>query len=221
MSDIRTPQDADWNRFWEKDTSKQFGRISWSKRRILQVLAPYLKDGKAALDAGCGSGFFAGQFVQAGMRTTAVDYSEEALEMARENTQGRAQVLKANLLDEDLRDVLDVRFDLVFTDGLFEHFSPAAQDRILQNLRSIIKEEGVICTFVPNRFSPWEIIRPFYMPGIEEKPFVLKELTRLHTRNGLEVIGKGGVNTLPFRLSPDRLTGSRWGMLLYVTARLS
>lgn len=219
MSDIQTPQDTDWNRFWEKDASKKFGRISWSKRRILQVLAPHLQEGKAALDAGCGSGFFAGRFTDARMCTTAVDYSDEALQMAQENTRGRARVLKIDLLDENLRDVLDVRFDLIFTDGLFEHFSPADQDRILQNFRSVLNKEGVICTFVPNRFSPWEIIRPFYMPGIEEKPFVLQELTGLHTRNGLHIVEKGGINVLPFRFSPDRLAGPLWGMLLYVIAR--
>jgi len=219
MSDIRTPQDADWNRFWEKDASKRFGRISWSKRRILRVLKPYLQESKTALDAGCGSGFFAGAFVEHGLQATAVDYSEKALAMARDNTRGKAAVARINLVDENLRDLLDTRFDLIFTDGLFEHFSPTDQDRILQNFRSVIKENGVICTFVPNRFSPWEIIRPFYVPGIEEKPFVLKELIKLHTRNGLEVVAQGGINTLPFWFSPDHLTGSLWGMLLYVITR--
>ena len=35
----------------------------------------------------------------------------------------------------------------------------------------------VFITVVPNCWSPWEIIRPIFMPGIEERPFVLSQLT--------------------------------------------
>ena len=59
------------------------------------------------------------------------------------------------------------------------------------------------------------------MPGIEETPFILKELVEVHERNGLSVIQKGGVNTIPFRFSPDQWMGSTFGMLLYVIARRS
>ena len=83
----------------------------------------------------------------------------------------------------------------------------------------LLADDGSLVTFVPNRWSPWELIRPFYMPGIEEAPFVLSELIELHERNGLCVIQKGGVNTLPFRLSPDKWFAEQFGMLLYTIAR--
>lgn len=216
---MRLPEDKDWNRFWSRPGSQQFSQISWSKRRILNVLEPYAIDGKKALDAGCGSGFFSKYFCDRGMPTVAADYSDSALEMAKTITEGKSKLLKADFLNEPLDKKLNDRFDLIFSDGLLEHFSSGQQDTIIKNWDSVLSKDGVMVTFVPNRFSPWELIRPLYMPGIEETPFVLKELVNVHERNRLRVIQKGGVNTLPFRFSPDRWTGAAFGMLLYVVAR--
>jgi len=63
------------------------------------------------------------------------------------------------------------------------------------------------------------LIRPFLMPGIEEKPFVLRQLVELNHRDGLVVIEKGGVNVFPFSLSPDKFFGHLFGMLLFVVAK--
>jgi SAM-dependent methyltransferase len=216
---MNLPQDNDWNQFWNRPASKQFSRISWSKRRIINILNPYAIEKKLALDAGCGSGFFSRYFCDRGMETIAADYSQGALDMAREVTDGRCRLFKADFLNERLDAKLESRFDLIFSDGLLEHFTNLQQDVIVKNWASVLSNSGVMVTFVPNRFSPWELIRPLYMPGIEEKPFILKELMDVHTRNGLKVIAKGGVNTMPFRFSPDAWFGPVFGMLLYVVAR--
>jgi SAM-dependent methyltransferase len=216
---MQTPQDTDWNRFWSRPGSKQFSKVSWSKRRILNVLEPFATAGKMALDAGCGSGFFSRYFCDRGMSTVAADYSESALEMAKTVTDGKCRLLKADFLNERLDQKLTDRFDLIFSDGLLEHFSAPQQDTIIKNWASVLSADGVMITFVPNRFSPWELIRPLYMPGIEETPFILKELVSVHERAGLKIVQKGGVNTLPFRFSPDQWTGSAFGMLLYVVAK--
>jgi len=48
----------EWNNFWISDQSKQFTKVSWSKRRIMNILDCYVKTEMIVLDAGCGSGFF-------------------------------------------------------------------------------------------------------------------------------------------------------------------
>lgn len=213
------PRSQDWDNFWNREASQKFQNISWSKRRILNVLTPYLQPGKCALDAGCGSGFFANHFAQQGMATTAVDYAVSALAMARKLTQGKVTTAQVDFLKDDLAQKLHAKFDLIFTDGLFEHFSTEEQDRIMRNFIAVLTDDGVVVTFVPNRFSPWEIIRPLFMPGIEEKPFILPQLVRLQERNGLKIIQKGGVNTLPFAFSAEGKVAEYLGMLLYTVAR--
>lgn len=219
INDAAMPHSQDWNRFWEREKLSEGFKPSWSKQRIMRCLEPYLVKGNTVLDAGCGSGFFSKFFCDARMKTFALDYSEEALKKAKNMTHGRAGLLQKDLLaDDDVADITE-RFDLIFSDGLFEHFSSADQDKILRNLTSLLSDAGVVVTFVPNRWSPWELIRPFYMPGIVEKPFVLKGLLDLSKRNGLTVVRSGGINTLPFPFSPDRLFGRYFGMLLYTIAK--
>lgn len=89
----------------------------------------------------------------------------------------------------------------------------------MNNFYAMLKPSGVLITFVPNRFSPWELIRPLFMPGIGETPFVLPGLVRLNERNNFHVFKKGGINTLPWIISPDKFFGKYFGMLLYAIAR--
>src|SRR3989338_8443364 len=129
------PQEKDWERFWTQGSPSKDGKVSWSKKRICDVLKKYVTLDHQALDAGCGSGFFSAYFCNCGMKTTAIDYSEKALAMAQRVTRGKAKILKVNLLENSLFAVISGSFDLVFTDGLLEHFSSSEQDQILQNLK--------------------------------------------------------------------------------------
>ncbi len=215
------PQSSDWNKFWKNQKQDQFSHPSWSKRRILKTLKPFLKSGQRVLDAGCGSGFFSKFFCDQGLVTFSLDYADEALAMTRQITEGRAMILKKDLLKTPITEEMLERFDMIFSDGLLEHYTAEEQKRIVENFQSLLNNDGLLVTFVPNRFSPWEIIRPLFMPGIEETPFVLKELIRLNIRGNLTILRQGGINTLPFRFSPDRLLGPYVGMLLYTIARKS
>lgn len=219
MKNSTLPEAKDWDHYWQLDGTTRFTKVSWSKRRIMKVLQPYVGKGKRALDAGCGSGFFSNYFCDQGMDVTALDYAQEALDIAKKMTGGRARLMQQDLLLPRLDQVTDDRYDLIFSDGLLEHFPLEDQRKIINNWVSVLVSGGVIVTFVPNRWSPWELIRPFYMPGIEETPFVLKDLLSLHTHDALALLGQGGVNTLPFMFSPDAWVGSLWGMLLYVVVR--
>ncbi len=209
-----TPQVRDWDRFW-KGQKTQKSDPSWSKRRILDILQPYVRGGKKILDAGCGSGFFSKYFCDQNMDTCSLDYSDSALQITRQVTGGRSKIIKDNMLLPNLKERVPQSFDLIFTDGLFEHFTAPDQDKLMENLLSVLNSGGALITFVPNRWSPWELIRPFFMPGIQERPFVLNELVELNSRHHLTIEQKGGINTLPFSFSPDRALGSLFGMLLY------
>ncbi len=216
-----SPQANDWEKFWKEETLSSQSKVSWSKRRILKILQPRIKPGLRVLDAGCGSGFFSKVFCAGGAETFSLDYSQTALRKTGQVTQGQSKLLQLNLIASGWTEQYHDGFDLIFTDGLMEHFSDDQQDMIMVNFRSIIKKEGHLVTFVPNRLSPWELIRPFYMPGISERPFILRELVDLNQRNGFKVIKKGGINTLPVFLSPDRLLGATFGMLLYSISQRS
>jgi 2-polyprenyl-3-methyl-5-hydroxy-6-metoxy-1,4-benzoquinol methylase len=206
-----------WNRYWDRAQPARVERMSQSKRRIMDVLGRYLKKpGMRVLDAGCGSGWFTKTFCDLGMRTTALDNSPSALRLAQTLSAGRAACLRDDLLDPALPSRITERFDLIMTDGLFEHFSAHDQRRIMGNLRALCAPGGHIATFVPNLLSPWQLIRPFMMPGIHEKPFVLPQLLALNS--GMKVIERGGLNVLPLRVSPE-WAAPALGMILYTVSQ--
>ena len=205
-----------WNRLWDRVEPARIERMSQSKRRIMDVLGRYLTPGMRVLDAGCGSGWFTKTFCDMGMQTTALDNSPSAVRLAQLLSSGRAECLRDDLLDPQLPKRLTERFDLIMTDGLFEHFSAIEQRRIMDNLRALCAPGGHIATFVPNLLSPWQLIRPFMMPGIQEKPFLLPQLIALN--HGMQVLERGGLNVLPLRLSPE-FAGPAFGMILYTVAK--
>ena len=221
MNALRTPHSKDWDDFWNKRRKDILRGPSWSKRRILAVIAQYLNPGKNALDAGCGSGFFSKHFCDVGMNVTALDFSDEALASASWLSQGKVRTVKGDLRSAELAQKLSAEnpYDVIFSDGLLEHFSMDEQLKIMENFCRMLKPGGLLITFVPNRWSPWELIRPFYMPGIEEKPFILSQLIGLNEKAQLRMVNGGGVNALPFRWSPDQWVGDLFGMLLFTIAR--
>jgi len=208
-----------WDQFWNTNRSGRFTKVSWSKRRIIFILNRYLGEDIDVLDAGCGSGFFSAYFISCGCNTFCLDYSPMAIEITREQTKnGAKEYISGDLLDDSLIKEYKNRFDLIFTDGLFEHFSDNEQDIIFNNFRMMKKKDGKIITFVPNRFTLWTLIRPFYLPGIKEKPFTMGRLKQLHRKNGFKIDTCGGINVIPARYSPDLLIGKHVGMLLYCVA---
>ncbi len=202
-----------WNVFWKAETEFSRAKISWSKRRILKLLTPYLSAGLKVLDAGAGSGFFSKFFLEKNCSVTALDYSSQALTLTRQNTENKCEeYLQKDLLDDLWQQAYAGKFDLIFTDGLFEHFDFERQQKILKTFKRLKSNSGIIATFVPNKYSAWTLIRPFLMPGIEEKPFTFSKLCELH--KDFALLQSGGINVLPFKLSPEFL-GKNLGMLLY------
>jgi SAM-dependent methyltransferase len=205
-----------WNVYWSSSGAGFQGQ-SFSKKRIIAILDRYVFSGATVLDAGCGSGFFSSYFLAKGCVVDSLDYSEQALSMTRKNTGGRCRrYIATDLLAPDIP-MENSLYDCIFTDGLFEHFAVSDQKKMLSLFQVKKKQLGLVITFVPNRFSPWQLIRPFFMPGIKEEPFSMKDLIGLH--GAMNIVESGGINVLPIRASPEKALGRLFGMLLFCVCR--
>lgn len=212
------PQEKNWNNFWRDNINSRFTRKSWSKIRMMTLLDKIVRKEMDILDAGSGSGFFSNYFISKGCNVYALDYSGDALEITKRLTNNKARAyLKEDLLDKSFGKRYKKKFDIIFTDGLFEHLASNDQKVIMDNFKKAKKDDGIVTTFVPNKYSWWEVIRPMFMPGIKEDPFTLGRLVKLH--KDLVIFKKGGINVLPIFLSPDNLLGSKLGMILFVFAK--
>lgn len=209
----------EWEIFWNAKQNSQFTKISWSKIRIMRILDKYVIKGMTALDAGSGSGFFSNYFVSKGCKAYSLDYSKKALEITKRITRDKSfKYLNRDLLDVNLGSEFKNMFDLIFTDGLFEHFASKKREQIMGNFLAMKRREGIIITFVPNKYSFWRLIKPIFMGRIEEKPFTLKELTLLVRNTGQKIIENSGINVLPIKYSPEIL-GKDIGMLIYTVSK--
>jgi len=214
----KLPTENKWNYFWDSKKNSRFTKNSWSKTRMIRLLDQIIKEGMIVIDVGCGCGFFSSYFISKGCKVYSLDYSKEALEIAKEQTKNKAEgYLQEDILNSDFAEKNKNKFDLIFSDGLLEHFSAEDQKRINDNLKIIKKPDGIIATFVPNKYSWWQVIRPMFMPGINEYPFTMGKLKQFYS--DMEIVESGGLNLIPFAFSPDKLFGSYFGMILYLFAR--
>lgn len=209
----------EWDNLWRNRQGKRLNKPSWSKKRMMNILDRYVSKNMTVLDAGCGSGFFSNYFISKGCKVYSLDYSEKALEITRKMTRGKSfEYLKRDLLDESLCFEFKNTFDIIFTDGLFEHFSKGGQKQIMKAFVAMKEKDGLIVTFLPNRYSFWTAVRPIFMLEIKERPFTLKELKVLVRSTDQEIIEEGGINVIPLKYSPE-VFGKSLGMLLYVASK--
>jgi ubiquinone/menaquinone biosynthesis C-methylase UbiE len=152
----------DWERFWKgriheqaifnedletwSDVAWKVGLEDW--HRLFEKLSP----GKDLLECGCGSGKVSRYMARRGFRCTLLDYSEEALRLARANFEALA--LTAEFVRGDVKRMLfpDGRFDVVYSGGMLEFFADI-QEPIDEMVR-VLKPGGLFsANMVPNKFS--------------------------------------------------------------------
>jgi len=110
-----------------------------------------------ALDIGCGRGDLMMALAQAGANVTGIDYSQDALEIARkviakqpEEWKNRIKVLHSNATALKFP---DQSFDYIFMTDLVEHLYPAELQKCFDECKRVLKSNGkLIVHTAPNRW---------------------------------------------------------------------
>jgi len=148
---------ASWDSKWRKD------KVSESLRRgsvwdvLDEVKFSYLRpiipvEGGSALEVGCGSARLLAMLARLGWKTTGIDFTSSALELARERF--KADALRAVWIRGDCHKLPfpDGAYDLVASTGLLEHF--ADPEPILSEMLRVLRPGGVFYSdIVPRKFS--------------------------------------------------------------------
>ncbi|HEY4690162.1 MAG TPA: class I SAM-dependent methyltransferase [Anaerolineae bacterium] len=157
---------------------------------FIQLMWRYgnLKPGNRVLEAGCASGKFSVCFAMLGCTVTALDFSTAMLEntahlrqtVAREIGPLNMQLIWADLENLNLE---PDQFDLVFNEGVVEHWLDHAERRtVLDNMMRIAKPGGVVAIIIPNGHHPrmwfWMTHSPAFLsapPMVRYDPKLLHE----------------------------------------------
>ena len=115
-------------------------------------------NGKKVLEIGCGIGTDTINFARAGAQVTAVDLTEQSLELARQRAkvfglEHRIQFIQADA--EKLSETVPVGpYDLVYSFGVIHHTPDP--NRVLDEIRKYVTPESTVKIMVYNRWS-WKV----------------------------------------------------------------
>lgn len=168
--------------------------------------------GKDVLEVGCGSGFAAQLFAEAGARVTAVDLTDWAIETTRARFAAFRLAGEIRQADAERLPFDDASFDLVFSWGVIHHTTN--MDQALRELVRVCRPGGEIVLMLYHRHSLFFLVyRGFdrFLPiarrfGLhfegaragERQGLVFRHFTRSEVEEMLRAAGLTDIRVVPY-----------------------
>lgn len=184
-----------WAKFWKRDRSlHETYPSSPSVRRTL--VEHFALDGLEVLEVGTGSGRDSLELARRGARVTVLDFTTESLQLVRQQEtpvpQRAVRALQANALHMPCA---PQSFDLVFHQGLLEHFREP--ERLLAENHRVLRPGGYLLCDVPQTFHPYTVLKHILIASGSwfagwETQYTIHGLERLVAHAGFETVHRYG-----------------------------
>lgn len=192
----RASEKHHWDTFWA--STRELGDVYANDDRIVEFLAQRVNlDGLRILEVGAGTGRDSAHLASRGAEVWTLDYASESLRLMRENLGDEVVIVCGDALALPID---SESFDLVFHQGLLEHFrDPLA---LLRENYRILRPGGRVLVDVPQRFHYYTMAKHMLMfvdrwfAGWETE-FSYRELYALLADAGFDVEGAYGRNLFP------------------------
>lgn len=168
-------------------------------RAILSVSG--IKQGKI-FEPGCGSGITCAQFAKQGFDITLMDLSYNALRKALSVFNNLSLAAKFTVADLFHIPIQDDQFDIVFNQGVMEHFKLAGLDpsQGISEMLRVLKKNGTLIILVPAYFSPLFFVHRFFrLFNLIEKYWPYEDQEFLHKQELYEMMSNGGCRNIVVR----------------------
>lgn len=207
-----------WDRYWSEvaplDITNVIENDSYYRLLKKLVILPQNKN-LSILEVGSGSGTrtlaLVKEFQNYTINATFVDFSSIALGYARENAKKNgvdASYILADALDLPFPDGV---FDIVWNEGVNEHFDGDNRQLIFKEMARVCRSKGQVIVIVPNSLNiPYRLrkriaeIRKTWEYGFE-KPYTIFELKEKMRNSGLAIVKGGGMGILGSLLSLNEI----------------
>lgn len=205
----------DWDNWWaEKFKQHRILYKAWyfylwrAYERLLSYID--LSPESRVMELGCGSGYIPLHIAKKyGCSVTLVDTSKSAI--AQTTKLFNDHNVSAHFVHSDLFNLsLTQEFDLVYSEGLIEHFYPRDIQRVLLVHKNAVRQGGYVITFAPIN-SLWYQLTTWIMKATGnwyfgyEVPISLHQHVGLYEEVGLKVIGNTGVSLREIGLLGEKL----------------
>ena len=154
---LRPNAPATWDAEWQRDKRSR----SLERRSLWDVLDEikfgYLepmirRSGGSALEVGCGSARLLGMLAQLGWKSTGMDFTQAALDLARERFQAKSLDSAWVRADCYKLPFANGSYDLVASTGLLEHFEDPTP--VVSEMLRVLRSGGLFYSdIVPRKFS--------------------------------------------------------------------
>ncbi len=154
----------------EYDIESERGRERFAE--LMEILSRHLpiKSGRA-LDIGCNAGLSSFVLEELGFEVIGIDIQEKFVKRAKELAKKRGSKAEFYVMDAKNLNFKESTFDLVALLGYpLAHFSIWDFDKILQEVRRVLKPQGYIV--IQESDFLWTLIRGFNQPGLEAEGLV-------------------------------------------------
>lgn len=181
-----------WDRHWDEIKSTPATNKTPGVKKILlyHLLHEMAVKGRQILEVGAGSGVDSLYLAELGAQVTILDYSSSALETVRRQVRGRDIESRLQMVRADAASLPfpGSTFDLVFHQGLLEHFREP--EPILAEQVRVLRQGAILAVDVPQKYTIYTlkknlaIRRGKWFAGWETQ-YSMRELKALIRRVGL------------------------------------
>ncbi len=192
-SEMRASTPEHWNRWWRDH--REVEETYSNDDRLLSQLTDLPMEGRLVVEVGAGSGRDSVALARRGARVIVVDYVMSSLGVVREQARAAAVGILCVCADGQRMPFRDQTFDLVFHQGLMEHFRDPLP-LVRENYR-VLRPGGHCLIDVPQRYHIYTAVKHVLI-GLNrwfagwETEFSPGELARLMRSAGFEIRRIGG-----------------------------
>jgi SAM-dependent methyltransferase len=152
----RVSERSHWDEFWTRDRALE--EIYDNDDRIcLEVTSRMSVDGLIVLEVGAATARDSLSLARHGASVIALDYSHEALRLAREASESVGEQLLLVCGDAEALPFRDSTLDLVFHQGVMEHFRDPGI--LLSENARVLRTGGILLVDVPQTFHVYTVMK--------------------------------------------------------------
>ena len=150
-------------------------------------------------EPGSGGGMACAKFAEKGFEITSMDLSQNALKKGIELFKSLSLNAKFTLGDLFHMPIKDEQFDIVFNQGVMEHFRLAKMDAAegVKEMMRVLKKDGTLVVLVPAYFSPlFFVYKIFKSLNLIEKYWPYTDQDFLHKHELYEMMENAGCKNI-------------------------
>ena len=192
---MKSSTKTNWDSFWEKkqqveDVYANSSRVKSNLEKVTTIA------GKKILEIGAGTGRDSFYFAEENASLFLLDYSQNSLQIIKKLIPDRMKIFAIGG-DAFSLPLPDESVDVVFHQGLLEHFRHEQAEKLLDENIRVLKKGGLLLVDVPQRYHIYTGIKHIliwmnaWFAGWERE-FSIKELAEIFRRKNLTVLHSYG-----------------------------